>query len=171
MPRRNCRPSEPVGGTVGRSDAGRLRLLPVGRSPRRDRRRHGGEPSPARTRDRCHGAQERHRARRRIGAGANPSANRERHGGRLRCVWRVTVGRLSERRGDCPNRITANGCGRLSAGRDRFRTCRRRKIATGTARQIGTPRTRQNKHAVFICGLRADRNATAGRFKPRFKAR
>ena len=62
-----------------------------------------------RTRDRRHGAQERHRARRQIGTGANPSERRERHGGRLRCVWRVTVGRLS-----------AGTVGRSGAGRFRL---------------------------------------------------
>ena len=54
----------------------------------------------SRTRDRRHGAQERHRARRQIGTGANPSERRERHGGRLWRVWResvgVTVGAFSE---------------------------------------------------------------------------
>ena len=82
------------------------------------RRRHGGsgtretgrgERLPRRT------AQERHRARRRIGTGANPSERRERHGGRLRRVWRepvATVAADCRRHGganrpnlsaDCPN--------------------------------------------------------------------
>ena len=96
-----------------------------------------------------HGARERHRARRGIGTGANPSERRERHGGRLWRVWREPVGRLSERRGDCPNRITANGCGRLSPRlprRDGCRTLDRSEpvavggmVANGCAcRQIGT---------------------------------
>ena len=106
LPRRRDR-SEPVtvgglcscmrmhGGTDGerlprRNGCGRL-------SPRLPRRRDRRQT--IRTRDRCHGAQERHRARRGIGTGANPSAARERHGGRFWRVWRHgggTVGRLSE---------------------------------------------------------------------------
>ena len=56
----------------------------------------GGTVANLSARDRRHGAQERHRARRRIGTGANPSERRERHGGRLWRVWREPVGRLSE---------------------------------------------------------------------------